>query len=346
MNHLGLLKAIGLVGTFSTLFLAVPAISQATVLRVPLDYPSITAAVQAAVSADTVLVSPGIYTESILVDGKSVVIRSTAGPLQTTITNSSNLNLVTFNGAAASGSILEGFKLQGGNIGVLCQNSGPTIQRNMLVGQQVPNWGAISLGGNGYATLGTSPAAIVNNTIVSCVNGGISTFSTEAPTIKNNIIAFNGHYGIHREGLLPGVAQPLLSYNDVFGNPVPYQEIADSGVGTIAADPKFSAQHTLLGGSPCINAGDPDTLYNDPDESRNDMGAVPFAACRAARGDVNADGSLTAADLVLMLNCAFLGIGSCDLCFADVTCNGILNSVDVVVLLNAVFLGVPLDCSP
>lgn len=68
--------------------------------------------------------------------------------------------------------------------------------------------------------------------------------------------------------------------------------------------------------------------------------------CRAVRGDLNADGNLTPSDLVLLLNCAFLGIGSCDLCFADVSCNGILNAVDVLVLLNAVFLNIPLDCSP
>ena len=111
-----------------SIFTAISTISQAAILRVPLDYPSITAAVQAAASSDTIFVSPGTYTESIVVEGKSLVIRSTDGPLQTVITNNSNINLATFRGAAASGSVLEGFRLQGGNIGVLCENAGPTIQ--------------------------------------------------------------------------------------------------------------------------------------------------------------------------------------------------------------------------
>jgi hypothetical protein len=35
----------------------------------------------------------------------------------------------------------------------------------------------------------------------------------------------------------------------------------------------------LRPGSPCINAGDPSPLYNDPDGSRNDLGAYggPYA---------------------------------------------------------------------
>jgi len=62
------------------------------------------------------------------------------------------------------------------------------------------------------------------------------------------------------------------------------------------------------------------------------------------KGDMNADSELTASDVVLMLNCVFLGVGQCALCFADVSCNGILSSSDVVIELNAVFLGEPIGC--
>lgn len=67
-------------------------------------------------------------------------------------------------------------------------------------------------------------------------------------------------------------------------------------------------------------------------------------ACTAWKGDMNASGGLSPADVVLMLNCVFLGTGSCDFCFADVNCSGNLSPADVVIELNAVFLGTAMPC--
>ncbi len=63
-------------------------------------------------------------------------------------------------------------------------------------------------------------------------------------------------------------------------------------------------------------------------------------------GDLDGDGVLTATDIVLLLNCVFLGEGNCEVCFADVDCDGSLTSSDVVMELNAVFLGSAVSCSP
>jgi len=63
-----------------------------------------------------------------------------------------------------------------------------------------------------------------------------------------------------------------------------------------------------------------------------------------ARGDLNEDEVLTAADVVLMLNCAFLGIGMCDLDLTDVNCSGDITPADVVLLLNMAFLGTSPPC--
>lgn len=243
--------------------------------HVPLDYPSIALAMSHAEYGDTILVAPGTYYGQIVFGGRDIVLKSEAGPLETVITSSPSVDLVVFSGGESRHALLEGFTLQGGRIGILCKNASPTIRRNILNEQSITNWGAISLGGGVYGTLGASGALIENNTIINCDNGGISTFSTFAPTIRNNIIAFNAHYGIHREGSSQ-VAHPLLSYNDVYGNPISYQEISDIGSGTIDADPMLATDFQLLGTSPCINAGDPDPQFNDPDGSRNDMGAVPF----------------------------------------------------------------------
>jgi len=72
--------------------------------------------------------------------------------------------------------------------------------------------------------------------------------------------------------------------------------------------------------------------------------AYVFGLCAAAKGDMNGVGGLTPADVVLMLNCVFLGTGTCDLCFADVNCSSDLTPADVVIELNAVFLGTSFPC--
>lgn len=68
----------------------------------------------------------------------------------------------------------------------------------------------------------------------------------------------------------------------------------------------------------------------------------------AAKGDVNADGGLTPADVVLMLTCTFtetgnvfIGTASCSLCQTDLNCDFELSPADMVQELNYVFLGTP-----
>ncbi len=241
---------------------------------VPAEYATIQAGINAVSPGGTVLVSPGTYHESIVISGKSVNLKSTNGPLTTIITNAADSHLVVFQGSATNGSLLEGFTLRGGYLGIWCQESAPIIRRNLLRNQHAYNWGAIALSGMGWGTEGVAPAQIINNTIYGNTGGGISTFSTVAPMIKNNIIAFNVKYGIHVQDEFTPPIDP--SYNDVFGSASLYYNVPDPGPGSISADPKFAADFTLLSESPCINTGDPASAYNDPDGSRNDMGAFPF----------------------------------------------------------------------
>jgi len=66
---------------------------------------------------------------------------------------------------------------------------------------------------------------------------------------------------------------------------------------------------------------------------------------QALKGDLNGDGELTAADIVLILNLVFLGIlPPEDPALADMNCDQQLSPPDVVILLNLVFLGVPPPC--
>src|SRR6185436_6056829 len=77
-------------------------------------------------------------------------------------------------------------------------------------------------------------------------------------------------------------AAPLVSFNDVYDNTwLDYNPrsggVVVAGPGDISVDPLFDAVSTppfsLSFSSPCINAGDPNPLYNDLDGTRNDMGA-------------------------------------------------------------------------
>lgn len=71
-------------------------------------------------------------------------------------------------------------------------------------------------------------------------------------------------------------------------------------------------------------------------------------ACAQIKGDFNGDANYTSSDVVLCLNCTFLGSGCCDPCFADVNCDAALTSSDVVLELNKAFLGqnAPPWCGP
>ncbi len=85
------------------------------------------------------------------------------------------------------------------------------------------------------------------------------------------------------------------------------------------------------------------------DLSNNESGLSPQAnALAGLKGDLNGDGNLGPADVVLELNAIFLGMPfPAPFCAADTDCDGfLLNPSDVVLLLNAVFLNTPITCSP
>ncbi len=109
---------------------------------------------------------------------------------------------------------------------------------------------------------------IYNNTIVRNTKG-ISIYSGAAD-IQNNIIVGN-----LQEAFYP---IDLGDYNDVWNNGS-HNYIGPNG---ISADPLFysyeSHDFRLQSYSPCIDAGNPNIEFNDPDDSRNDIGALPFVS--------------------------------------------------------------------
>ncbi|HOZ48744.1 MAG TPA: choice-of-anchor Q domain-containing protein [Candidatus Hydrogenedentes bacterium] len=102
------------------------------IIRVPLEYPTIQAAIDAADTGNTVIVAPGDYPENIHFDGKNITVRSQAPQDMSVRTatriigvGGSGLPIVTFDGTEYGSCALLGFTITGGST-----NNGGGIQGN------------------------------------------------------------------------------------------------------------------------------------------------------------------------------------------------------------------------
>ncbi len=153
--------------------------------------------------------------------------------------------------------------------GIICLSSTPLIANNLIQG----NHGV----GIYFAWAESTGAQCINNTVANNTDEGIWCYQQANVVIKNNIISGNG-VGI--DAIYEAV--PQCTFNDVWGNSWQnYQSdsggLAAPGLGSISADPLFDtnspARFALSLGSPCIHTGDPDPTYDNPDGTRNTMGA-------------------------------------------------------------------------
>jgi len=102
---------------------------------------------------------------------------------------------------------------------------------------------------------GDSAAFLTNNTIAynsASVHGGIYCLQS-SPSLYNNIVAFNTGGGIVRDS-----GNPILGYNDVYGNGQNYVNLS-AGLGDISEDPRFAnpskGDYHLMPSSPCVDSG-------------------------------------------------------------------------------------------
>lgn len=109
--------------------------------------------------------------------------------------------------------------------------------------------------------------------------GGIYCNSFSNPTIMNSIIWNNIPQEVcfHKFGDI----KMTVSYSNIMNMEEGFKTNSNGSIffkmGVIDSDPKFKDPQTgnyeLLKDSPCIDTGDPAEKFNDPDGSRNDMGA-------------------------------------------------------------------------
>jgi hypothetical protein len=122
-------------------------------LLVPGEYPTIQAAIDAAQSGDSVLVSPGTYYEQVNLSGKQLVLHGVAGAAQT-ILDGQGVQTVVIGANEPLGCEVSGFTIQNGNGytsgGVLVSDSSVRVHHCTFRANTASDW----YGGAGFRSAG------------------------------------------------------------------------------------------------------------------------------------------------------------------------------------------------
>ncbi len=99
-------------------------------------------------------------------------------------------------------------------------------------------------------------------------------------TVKNSGSGIVNPGGIVRNCIITDCSVGIsgygeIQYSDVWNCTTPYSGVT-VGPGNLQQDPLMVSYWYLSSNSPCIDAGDPNPIYNDPDGTRDDMGANYF----------------------------------------------------------------------
>ena len=268
--------------------------------HVPAEHSTIQACLNAALPGDLCLVEPGTYVETVDFLGKGIVLRSEVGPEVTIIDGNQDGSVVTFDSGETPDAVLEGFTLRNGSGtyktwdhdyyggGIFCHGTSPTI-RNCRIVDNACERGAGIMENDASPTISNctfagnqadwggafytyrSSSTMVNCTIFDNVadlgGGGVACYLSD-PTLTNCVVWGNAS-PLGPDIGIAGVATLVVSYSAVLGGePAVYAEPMSTlvwGPGNIDEDPLFVGDRDLRlpPGSPCIDAGDPATAFDD-----------------------------------------------------------------------------------
>lgn len=280
----------------------------AATIRVPQDQPTIQAGINAAVDGDTVLVGPGVYVENLTYPQFTIVVKSSDGAGQTYLNRAGASFVNVYAQNTGPNSVFQGFTVGHSAVAaypVLVGYDGGSsvsfyILENRFMGGGdnvitsyetssivcVGNLIAGSWAGAAIAALGAD-CVVRNNTVVDG-DHGIAAYGPNS-LVLNNIVVGIQVYAINNPH-----PTSTVDYNDFWNNGTN----GSPGVHGVSTDPQFVStenhDYRLLRSSPCINSGDPDPLYNDPDGSRNDIGAYYYVNTPPTAPELRlpADGSI------------------------------------------------------
>lgn len=287
-----------------------PAIGSARIIHVPGDSATIQSGYDGADDYDTVLVAPGLYTENLSILNKAVTILGSGGAKKTTLKTAlpGAAILEFFHGTGwGEDPRITGFTFEcdgtSNRAVYIGWGTNPLIDHNIFRGantgvviNSVTDGAKISYNlfydnhGDGCIGIYSGNAYIINNTFD---NNSGAIFVNGVATFKNNIVSNSSVFGIAK-----GNGDfAVLDYNDVFNNNLDYDGITP-GPNDISLDPVYNdpvnQDYRLQDNSPCIDAGDLDIAFNDPDGTRNDMGAYP--TCHGDSADSDSDGIIDLCD--------------------------------------------------
>ncbi len=167
--------------------------------RVPSEYPTIQAALDASSPGNTVLVAAGTYTGAGNVDlsfrGKDLVLESEQGAPRTVIDCGSQRDIggITFINGESRAAVLDGFTIRhgwndGGAIG--CFSASPTIRSCRLVDNKAPDYGgAVACGGTASPLI--EDCDLIGNIVPAVAGPAIDISSNASLTMERCRIAGN-----------------------------------------------------------------------------------------------------------------------------------------------------------
>ncbi|MHC4081423.1 MAG: right-handed parallel beta-helix repeat-containing protein [Planctomycetota bacterium] len=208
-----------------TLFVALAVLipgsaASAATIHVPADQPDIQTAINVAATGDEIVVAPDTYSEKINFFGKAITVRSSAGPLSTTI-DASGLSDSVVKCVSGEGpsTVLEGFTLRGGYAGLgggmYNLGSSPTVT-NCIFRDNI----AVQRGG-GMHNRNSSNPVVTDCTFTdnqANVGGGMCNRGNSNPTVSN--CAFYSNYAEVGAGMRnvfsssPTVTECVFEFND------------------------------------------------------------------------------------------------------------------------------------
>jgi hypothetical protein len=226
-----------------------------TVRRVPLMYPTVQAAVDAAVAGDTVLVAEGEYFENIGVIDKTVLVIQGAGPGRTIINGDQSGSVVFFQDAVDV--VLDGFTLTNGlgsedsyerarGGGVSAFGSSVGAIRNCVISDNVLAAGLHNYGGGIHWSGGS--LTLVNSEIVSNrtfgVNGyGVGVYLNSVDVVMQNC-RITENEGLSSGNNTGGGIMFVSSCTGLARNTTIARNVASEGAGVKAGtDPPLTDPH-------------------------------------------------------------------------------------------------------